>query len=80
VHFLRFNPSAFKINDKQGRVSVEKRHARLIAVITKALESHLPEEKLSIQHMYYDTWDGRECIMDEIHTHIREIRLPSIIT
>jgi hypothetical protein len=79
VHFIRFNPDKFKINGRKGQVSIEKRHARLMNVIKEALESNKPQETLSIQHMYYDTWNGQECIMDQIHEHIQEICLPPII-
>jgi len=80
VHFIRFNPDAFKINQQRGKVPMKTRHARLMEKIKAVLESPAPQEKLwNLQHMYYDTQDGQVCIMDEIHPMIQAICLPPII-
>jgi len=79
VHFVRFNPDAFKIDQKKGRVSLKVRHARLVEVIQKALDSHEPQKTWSILHMYYDTDEnGRLCIMDEINMEIHPVFIPPL--
>jgi len=79
VHFVRFNPDAFKIDQKTGRVSLEVRHARLVEVIQKALDSHEPQKTWSILHVFYDTDEnGRLCIMDEINMEIHPVFIPPI--
>ena len=79
VHFVRFNPDPFKIDQKKGRVSIEVRHARLVEVIQKALDSHEPQKTWSILHMFFDTDEnGRLCIMDEINMEIHPVFIPPI--
>ena len=80
VHFVRFNPDAFTIGQKKGRVSLEVRHARLVEVIQEALDSNAPQQTWSLLHMFYDTdEDGRLCIMHDIDTNIQPICIAPII-
>jgi hypothetical protein len=79
VHFVRFNPDAFKICQKSGRVSLKVRHARLVEFIQKALDSHEPQKTWSILHMFFDTDEnGRLCIMDDINMEIHPLFVPPI--
>ncbi len=72
VHFVRFNPDAFKIGGKQARVSLRTRHATLVKVVRAALAPSSDERMWSLRHMYYDCdIEGRLCIMDEIDEQIR---------
>jgi hypothetical protein len=77
VQFVRFNPDAFKIDQKPGRVSLKVRNARLVEVIQKALDSHEPQKTWSILHMFFDTDEnGRLCIMDDINLEIHPAFVP----
>ena len=79
VLVVRFNPDAFHVDGKLRRVKKAARHQRVIGSIKEALEkSNLPECTWSIQHMYYDVQDGRECIKDDIDPKIAAMCRPPI--
>ena len=79
VLVVRFNPDAFHVDGKLRRVKKTDRYTRIIGIIEEAMERlNLPEDTWSIQHMYYDVQDGRECIMDDIDPNIAEICRPRI--
>ena len=70
---------AVKIDKKKGSVSLKVRHARLVEVIKKALDSDAPQKTWSLLHMFYDTAEnGRLCITDEINTEIHPVSIPPV--
>ena len=74
VHFVRFNPDAFKIGFKSANVSLLTRYATLVEVVRAALAPSSEERAWSLRHMYYDCdAKGRLRIMDEIDEHIRPL-------
>ena len=68
------------LDKKKGSVSLKVRHARLVEVIQKALDSHAPQKTWSLLYMFYDTAEnGRLCSMDEINTEIHPVFIPPVV-
>jgi hypothetical protein len=62
--FIRYNPDAFKIQDKTKRISKEKRHAVLLETIREHMKPSEPEsESIDVIYLFYDGAEKRTEIL-----------------
>ena len=54
VYFIRINPDKFTIDDKEIRVSFEKRCEALRALIKSVMEGDTPDAWMTVSYLYYD--------------------------
>ena len=59
--WIRFNPNAFKEDNKTVRCPRKQRYTRLVDIC----HHHMPEQSTEIVYLYYDTQDGRPTLFSD---------------
>lgn len=76
VHYLRYNPDAFRVNGKTRKTTRVKRQSELLKAIRSV--DDMKFEGMQIQYMFYDVADGSLEISKDPGFTISEICLPPI--
>ena len=72
IHFVRYNPDNYSIDEKRKIFGRDKRHLVLKERIDD-LKNHKGDSQVKIHYMFYDTENGVPCILNQSPESIKQL-------